>query len=349
MQGRLALQWRPTNSVEITLNDNFARDNNSQNQYGFSVWFNQGNLQNIVLDKNGTASSYDQPGTPTDFQGQVNGEVLQHNDFGANVKWNVNDKLTVTFDADHAEGWLNPNKQYGAIDVDVGYGGPWATDLGIVVPSGSGLPYPTTFGPAGDASKFINNGIIGSHVVPIGTNVNLDTINQAKVQGDWSENDNLNFAVRLPVPRRAQKRVGLRYVREQQLAGLFRLRPGVRIPRPASRCRRTSSRKSFSTSDFINGWSNRQPAAGHPGLQPLSGAQLPAEPQRRGCERLLRSQWIWRCWPAIRRHLSVGVQPGFLSSTRRDHLCGLRELDLQDGSRAHAVEDQRRHPLRAHG
>ena len=256
MQGRLALQWRPTNSVEITLNDNFARDNNSQNQYGFSVWFNQGNLQNIVLDKNGTASSYDQPGTPTDFQGQVNGEVLQNNDFGANVKWNVNDKLTATFDADHAEGWLNPNKQYGEIDVDVGYGGPWATDLGIVVPSGNGLPYPTTFGPAGDASKFINNGLMGSHVVPIGTNVNLDTINQAKAEGDWSENDNLDF------------RFGFQYLAEHKNESAYDtfennnwqayagygpasgMPPGDGVALPQN-----LFTKSFSTSDFINGWS----------------------------------------------------------------------------------------------
>src|SRR6185503_19713554 len=175
-QGRLAFQWRPTNNIEVTLDDNFARENFEQNQYGFSVWFNQGNVQNIVLDKNGTAVSYDQPATPTDFQGQINGEVLQHNDFGLNVKWDVNDKFTVVLDGDHAEGWLNPNHQYGALDVDVGYGGIWATDLGIVVPSGHGLPYPTAFGPGGDESKFINNGLIGSHVVPISTNVNLDAI-----------------------------------------------------------------------------------------------------------------------------------------------------------------------------
>jgi TonB-dependent receptor len=256
-QGRLALQWRPTNSVEVTLDDNFARENFSQNQYGFSVWFNQGNLQNIVLDKNGTAVSYDQPATPTDFQGQINGEVLQHNDFGANVKWNVNDKLTMTFDGDHAEGWLNPNHQYGEIDVDVGYGNIWATDLGIVVPSGHGLPYPTSFGPSGDESNFINNGIIGSHVVPIGTNVNLDTINQAKVMGDWTETENLDF------------QFGFQYLAEHKNEAAYdtfennnwqaysgygpaSVNPGdpytgVALPQGLFT-------KSFSTADFINGW-----------------------------------------------------------------------------------------------
>jgi len=256
-QGRLAFQWRPTDAIEVTLDDNFARENFEQNQYGFSVWFNQGSLQNIVLDKNGTASSYDQPGTPTDFQGQINGEVLQHNDFGLNVKWDVNDKLTVTLDGDHAEGWLNPDHQYGELDVDVGYGGPWATDLGIVVPSGHGLPYPTTFGPAGDESKFINNGLMGSHVVPIGTNVNLDTINQVKVEGDWNENDKLSF------------NFGFQYLAEHKNEAAYDtfennnwqayagygpasgMGPGQGVALPQN-----FFTHSFDTANFINGWAN---------------------------------------------------------------------------------------------
>ena len=260
MQGRLVLQWRPTDAVEITLNDNFSRDNNRQNQYGFSVWFNQGSLQNIKLDSNGTAISYDQPATPTDFQGQINGEVLQHNDFGANLKWDVNDKFKVTLDADHAEGWLNPGHQYGEIDVDVGYGGPFATDLGIVVPAGHGLPYPTAFGPAGNKAAFINNGLIGSHVVPIGTNVNLDTINQAKVEGDWTESNlDLQF--------------GFQYVAEHKNEAAYDTfennnwqaysgygpasgsASGVALPQ-------SFFANAFSTSGFINGWSgaNNLPA-----------------------------------------------------------------------------------------
>jgi iron complex outermembrane recepter protein len=261
MQGRLVLQWKPMDDLEITLNDNFARERNHQNQYGFSVWFNQGSLQNIKLDANGTAVSYDQPGTPTDFQGQINGEVLQHNDFGANVQWTVSDKLKFDLDVDHAEGWLNPGHQYGEIDVDVGYGGIWATDLGIVVPQGHGIPYPTTFGPAGNAALFINNGIIGSHVVPIGTNVNLDTINQAKAVGDWTESNlDLQF--------------GFQYLAEHKNEAAYDTfennnwqaysgygpasgsASGVALPQ-------SFFTHSFSTSDFINGWSgsNHLPSA----------------------------------------------------------------------------------------
>lgn len=265
MQGRVVLQWRPTDAVEITLNDNFARDHNVENQYGYSVWFNQGSLQNIKLNGNGTAVSFDQPGTPTDFQGQINGEVLQSNDFGANVKWSVNDRFTITLDGDHGEGWLNPGHQFGEVDSDVGYGGIWASDLSLVVPAGHGLPYPSTFGPAGNEAQFINNGIIGSHVLPEGTNVNLDAINQAKVEGDWNE-DNLDL------------KFGFQYLAEhkneaaydsfennnwQAYSGYGPASPspnpvpgGTPIPNTAGvTLPQNFFTKSFSTSGFINGWS----------------------------------------------------------------------------------------------
>ncbi|MDE1985982.1 MAG: TonB-dependent receptor plug domain-containing protein, partial [Alphaproteobacteria bacterium] len=48
-QARVVLQWRPTDNIEITVNDNFSRDNDHQAQYGYSVWFNNGSLQNVQL------------------------------------------------------------------------------------------------------------------------------------------------------------------------------------------------------------------------------------------------------------------------------------------------------------
>lgn len=261
IQGRLVLQWRPTDAIEITLNDNFSRDNDHQAQYGYSVWFNPGSMSNVQLDKNGTVVNFSQT-TPTDFQGQYNPQLLQYNDYGANVKWQVTEKFGLTFDFNHADGWLNPANQIG-IDVDVGYGnGNSNTVMGIVVPEGHGIPYPTFYGPDNDKSKFINNGLIGSHVIPMTMGKNLDTINQVKIQGDWIESDALAL------------KFGFQYVAEhknqeswdtfennnwQAYSGYGPAsgnKNGVALPQDLFA-------KSFSTSGFISGWSGSEnlPAA----------------------------------------------------------------------------------------
>lgn len=251
-QARVVLQWRPNDRVEITLNDNFSRDNQHQAQYGYSVWFNNGSMNDVHLDKNGTIVDFQQQ-TPTDFQGQFNPQILQFNDYGVNIKWNVSDKLLLTLDYDHADGWSNPGGVVGA-DMDVGYGnGADNAVLGIVVPSGHALPYPNAYGPNNDKSQFINNGIIGSHVLPMTTGKTLDTLNQVKLEGEWDENDALTV------------KFGAQYVAEHknsQIADTFENNQwqaysgygpasgnanGVALPQGLYS-------KNFSTKNFISGW-----------------------------------------------------------------------------------------------
>ncbi|GAA0549373.1 TonB-dependent receptor [Rhizomicrobium palustre] len=257
IQGRVALQWRPTDTIEITLNDNYSRDNDHQAQYGYSVWFNSGSMSNIQIDKNGTIVNFQQT-TPTDFQGQWNPQLLQYNDVGANIKWNLSDNFLLTLDVDHADGWSNPAGQVG-IDVDVGYGngGPqYNTVMGIVIPEGHGLPYPTFYGPGNDKSKFINNGIIGSHVIPMTMGKTLDTVNQVKLEGDWTESDAVSL------------KVGFQYVAEHknqdswdsfqnnnwQAYGGYGPASG-NAPGNGVALPQDFFKNSFSTSDFISGWS----------------------------------------------------------------------------------------------
>ncbi len=61
------------------------------------------------------------------------------------------------------------------------------------------LPYPTSIGPGGNASEFLGNfngGVIGSHVLPIGSTRNYDQVGQAKLEGQWTEDHlQLKFGV----------------------------------------------------------------------------------------------------------------------------------------------------------
>lgn len=301
MQARVVLQWRPTDAMEITVNDNFSRSHTHQNQYGYSVWFNSGSLQNVQLDSNGTVVNFIQPNTPTDFQGQYNNQVLQYNDVGANVKLNVNDKLTLMVDFDHAEGWSNPGLIIGT-DVDVGYGpsqsacsnvvgsptydptcqtasytgGLYGVGFGIAVPGGHQLPYPTAYGPSGDKTRFINNGLIGSHVLPMTAAQNLDTINQFKAEGAWTDSDNMSIKLGFQYVAEHKNEAGYDsfenndwqaysgygpasnnyYWKSANPADPYLGKPaGVALPQ-------NLFSNSFSTSSFINGWggSNNLPS-----------------------------------------------------------------------------------------
>jgi len=169
-------------------------------QYGFSVWFNAGSLSNIVQDANGTITSFVQPNSPTDFQSQINGAVLQNNDTGINVRWKQSDKLTVNLDYDHSQAWLNPGGQLSSLDADVGYGpstpgGTHGTALGITVPGGHTLPYPTGYGPDGDAGAFLDPNLIGSHVLPIVSQRRFDRVQQAKGEMVWRQDENLKITL----------------------------------------------------------------------------------------------------------------------------------------------------------
>jgi iron complex outermembrane receptor protein len=192
--GRLVLQARPVDGLEITIDDNYSKETLTQIQQGFSVWFNNNSLTNVVQAPDGTVTSFLQPNSPTDFQAAINGSVIQDNTLGFNVKWDLNEHNSLLFDAYTAQSKLNPGGQLSERDADVGYGNSpaLASTFGVNVTGGKNLPYPVGYGPSSDASQFLNPAIIGSHVLVEDYAQNKDTVNQFKLQGTWSD-ENLKF------------------------------------------------------------------------------------------------------------------------------------------------------------
>jgi iron complex outermembrane recepter protein len=253
--GRFVLQARPADGLEMTLDDNYAKETLVQQQQGFSVWFNNTGLTNVVLAPDDTVTSFTQPGTPTDFQAQINQSVTTTNTLGFNVKWDATAHTSYMFDAYNAVAKLNPGNQAG-IDADVGYGnGPNASPIGIIVPGGKNLPYPTGFGPANVAADFVNPAFIGSHVLVESYNQNTDVINQLKLEGSWHD-DQLKFKYGVQFTRDAETLrafTDLPYTWQMYAGyGPPPVGTGGVAPIPANLISST-----FSTgSNFINGWGN---------------------------------------------------------------------------------------------
>ena len=181
----------PDERRRLTLDDNYSRDTLDQKQYGYSVWFNSGSLRT----SRATQQHRDQlrsEVTPTDFQAQINSSRIQNNIIGLN-EVGRHRRQTFEFDAAYADGQAQSERRGQQLDMDVGYGpsGSTSTAGAPTAPtSASPASAPTACstrpasGPGNDQSRFINNGIIGSHVLPILSNQNTDTVKQFKRDGD---------------------------------------------------------------------------------------------------------------------------------------------------------------------
>jgi iron complex outermembrane receptor protein len=61
VDGRIALQWKPTDNVLITLDDNYSDQRINADTFGFGIWFNQGSLRNVKLDRTACRSTSPRP------------------------------------------------------------------------------------------------------------------------------------------------------------------------------------------------------------------------------------------------------------------------------------------------
>jgi TonB-dependent receptor len=208
--GRVALQWRPSDAVLITVDDNYSSDSEVTNRWQFSTWFGcfPSSCLNVQQDANGTITNFTTTDQPTDFNANSDRIYITTNTPGLNVKWDFSDSWMSELDVAQSTAHLNPNHTWSAFDIDTGYGNgdPKLNNYtgGVVVGSDpKTLPYWTAYGPnavAGTPGAYSPNFlgqnpyIIGSHVVPIGVQYSTDKINQVKLEGTWHNADTkVNF------------------------------------------------------------------------------------------------------------------------------------------------------------
>ena len=196
--GRIALQWHPTKSVMVTLDDNYSSWDQHINRFQRSTWF--GAFPGATLDGNGTITNFNYTG-PTDFNSFVADQYIVTNTVGLNVLWNVNADWTLEVDADQSKSQFNPNGTYSDVDSDVGFGNGTNNYTGGLVlnQSGNVLPYWSAYGPntvatgsgatASPNYNGLNPFIIGSHVFPLQTQQNSDQINEATIRASWTPGD----------------------------------------------------------------------------------------------------------------------------------------------------------------
>jgi len=191
VDARVALQWHPSEAVMLTIDDNFSRQTVTTDTYGVGMWFNQGALRNVTLDKNGQATNFVQAGTPTDFTSALNKQVLQTNQIGGNLKWDATEHLNIDADFSYGQSWLNPDGNIGSQNGDIGYGGNLGTLTGLSITGDSNKAFPslTSYGPNGNQAGYTNTALIGSHVTVNQTQRNTDELKQGRLTATWKQDD----------------------------------------------------------------------------------------------------------------------------------------------------------------
>lgn len=221
IDGRIAFQWRPSDSVLLTLDDNYSRQVLKSTDYGYAAWFNGDDLRNVKYDSNGSVVDFNQFGTPMDFNANQSRFVNTRNQAGANLKWSVTSNLKFEADGSVARAVQNGTQD----SMDIGYGGYnvvsgtatgpacaalggqfvssggcvntiLGADTGVQIngPSSSFLPFIHDVGPAGNIGQFLDTTQMGSHVIVRIDNHNTDLVKQLKLLGRW-ESDNFNLTI----------------------------------------------------------------------------------------------------------------------------------------------------------
>ena len=221
VDGRIAVQWRPSDSLLLTLDDNYSKQTVKSNDYGYAAWFSGDDLRNVKYDSNGSVIDFNQFGTPMDFNANHSRTVNERNQAGANLKWSATENLKFEADASLARAEQNPGKNGIGDSMDIGYGGyntvngnpydpscvtaQFASSGGCVTtilgaPTGvringsssSNLPFVHDVGPANNTSQFLDTTKMGSHVIVRIDPYNTDLVRQAKLLGRW-ETDNFKL------------------------------------------------------------------------------------------------------------------------------------------------------------
>jgi TonB-dependent receptor len=188
IDGRISFQWRPSDRVLLTVDDNFSRQKIDTETYGFALWFGLNDLRSVQMDDQGTVTDFIQAGTPMDLNAGFETALMKTNQTGINLKIDASDNLSFDIDTSYAKSERNPGGE-GFDGGDIGYGGALGCAMGVRVlgDSSSHIPQMTGFGPGCDSSRVLDPSVIGSHVLVRSSQQNTDTIKQARFTTTWQQ------------------------------------------------------------------------------------------------------------------------------------------------------------------
>ena len=101
----LVLQYAPVDNLVVTADVLYSDFDVKSDTTSYGHWFTSDNVENIVVDDNGTIiDMYQQVGLATDFHAKKADRLTESTSVGLNFDWDVNDNLNMKFDISSSQG-----------------------------------------------------------------------------------------------------------------------------------------------------------------------------------------------------------------------------------------------------
>ncbi|MFT5757060.1 MAG: iron complex outermembrane receptor protein [Alteromonadaceae bacterium] len=118
----LVLQYAPLDSLIVTADVLYSDFDVKSDTTSYGHWFTSDNVENIVVDENGTITDmYQQVGLATDFHAKKGDRLTESTSVGVNFDWDVNDNLNMKFDISNSNATRAANNGRGGSLALLGY------------------------------------------------------------------------------------------------------------------------------------------------------------------------------------------------------------------------------------
>jgi iron complex outermembrane receptor protein len=218
----LVLQYAPADNLIITADALYSDFDVKSDTTSYGHWFTSDNVENAVVDANGTITSmYQETGLATDFHAKKADRLTDSLSVGLNFDWDVNDNLNMEFDLSNSTAKRQPNNGRGGSLALLGYANrvQWNVD-GNILPYYSDFATPDTsiysgqqegdgvnqdpnspdYVPAQGVSDYLDTANSRAHVMIRDSQEVEDVVSQVKWNSLWlSDGDNGFSAARFGV------------------------------------------------------------------------------------------------------------------------------------------------------
>jgi len=212
----LVLQYAASDNLVITADVLYSDFDVKSDTTSYGHWFTSDNVENIVVDENGTITDmYQQVGLATDFHAKKADRLTESTSIGLNFDWEVSDNLNMEFDISNSNATREANNGRNGSLALLGYANrvQWTLDDNI-------LPYYSNFADANNTiysgeqegtnveqdpsspnyvppqgvSDYLDTANSGAHVMIRGGDEIEDDITQLKWNNTWTADNSEGFA-----------------------------------------------------------------------------------------------------------------------------------------------------------